>query len=113
MAEERSTVDLRVAADEVLGVRTERDPALVIPALGRDVSLTSEHLPGVPVLGLAREVSAALEQEDVLARRREAVRERAAAGARADDDHVVVLHGPRPARPARSTLRSRRAAWGA
>ena len=35
---------------------------------------------------------AALEQQDALARRGEAVHERAAAGAAADDDHVVVAH---------------------
>ena len=91
-AEQDPRVDLGVAADEVLGVRAERDAALVVPAFGGDVSLAAEHLLGLPVLGLAREVAAALEQQDLLARRREPVRERAAAGAGADDDHVVVLH---------------------
>jgi hypothetical protein len=91
-AEQRSAVDLGAAADEVLGVRSERDAVLVVPALGGDVSLAAEYLFGVPVLALAREVAAALEQEDLLARGREAVRERAAAGPRADDDHVVVVH---------------------
>ena len=80
-AEQDAAVDLGVAADEVLGVRAERDAVLVIPALGGDVPLAAEDLLGVPVLGLAREVAAALEQEDLLARRREAVRERAAARA--------------------------------
>ena len=91
-AEEDPGVDLGVAADEVLGVRSERDAVLVVPALGGDVSLAAEYLFGVPVLALAREVAAALEREDLLARGREAVRERAAAGAGADDDHVVVVH---------------------
>ena len=91
-AEQDPAVDLGVAADEVLGVRSERDPVLVVPAFGRDVALAVEHLLRVPVLALAREVAAALEKQDVLARRREPVRERAAAGAGADDDHVVVVH---------------------
>src|SRR4029079_11051995 len=59
--------------------------------LARQVALVDEHLLGVPVLGLAREVAAAFEQQDPLSRRREAVSQRAAAGARPDDDHVVVL----------------------
>src|SRR3954453_10865314 len=91
-AEENPAVDLGAAADEVLRVRSERVPMPVVPALRGDVSLASEHLPGVPVLGLARKVSAALEQEDLLARRREAVRERAADGPRPDGDHVGVAH---------------------
>ena len=93
-AQQDAGVDLGVAADEVLGVRTKGDAMLVIPALWCHVSLLAEDRLGVPVLELPREVAAALEQQDPLARRREAVRERAAARAAADDDHVVVLHGP-------------------
>jgi hypothetical protein len=92
-AKEGSPVDLGVAADDVLAVRAERDAVLVIPALGGDVSLAAEHLLGIPVLGLAREIAAALEQQDLLAGWRKPMRERAAAGAGADDDHVVVVHG--------------------
>ena len=44
----------------------------------------------LPVLRLARQPVAALEQQDALAGRRQVAGERAAAGAGADDDHVVV-----------------------
>ena len=47
----------------------------------------------LPVLDLARDVVAALEQQDALAGRRQLVGERAAAGAAADDDDVVVRIG--------------------
>src|SRR4051794_15031214 len=106
-------VDLGVAADDVLGVRAERGAVLVVPALVGDVSLAQEDLSGVPVVELAWEVAAALEQQDPLARRGEAVRERATARAAADDDHVVVIHrSSRRGRSARSMPRSPRAASG-
>src|SRR4051812_40725954 len=57
-AEERSPVDLRVAADEVVGLGAERRAVPVVPALGGVVPLAPEDLPGVPVLALAREVAA-------------------------------------------------------
>jgi hypothetical protein len=91
-AEEDGAVDLRVAADEVLRVRPEGDAVLVVPALGRDVALLAEDLLRVPVLGLARQVAAALEEQDALSGRGKPVGERAAAAARADDDDVVVAH---------------------
>ena len=92
-AEEDRPVELRVAADVVLGVWPEALTLLVDPLVRGDVALPAEDLLGVPVLRLAREVAAALEQQDPLARRRQPVRQRAAARAGADDDHVVVLHG--------------------
>jgi hypothetical protein len=66
-AEEHPAIDLGIAADEVLRVRTERDAMLVIPALGGDVSLAAEDLRGVPVLAFARQVTAPLEEQDSLA----------------------------------------------
>src|SRR4051794_18008878 len=62
----------------------------------------------------AGQLAAALEQQDALARRREPVRERAAARARPDDDRVVVIRGgsPRRGRSAKSTRRWRRAVSG-
>ena len=89
--EQDRPVELRVAAHEVLLVRAERGAVLVDPLLTREVALLDEDLLGVPVLGLARQVAAPLEEQDALAGRREAMRERSAARSRADDDHVVVL----------------------
>src|SRR4051794_15874532 len=63
---------------------------LVEPLLVGQVAALEEALVRVPVLGLAGQVAAAFQQQDPLAARREAVGERAAAGARADDDDVVV-----------------------
>ena len=65
-AEQDRAVDLRVAADEVLRVRAELAAVLVDPALLGHVALAAEHLARVPVLGLAWEIAAALEQQDAL-----------------------------------------------
>jgi hypothetical protein len=89
--EEDGPVDLRVTADEVLRVWAEALAVLVDPTLLRDVAIVAEDLLRIPVLGLARQVAAALEEEDALAGRGQPVGERAAAGAGSDDDHVVVL----------------------
>jgi hypothetical protein len=95
--EEDRAVDLRIAADEVLRVRLERRAGRVIPGLAGHVAVAVEDLVRIPVLGLAREVAAALQQQEPLAGRREAVRQRAPARSRPDDDHVVVLaHVHRP-----------------
>ena len=58
----------------------------------RHVAAVDEHVLCEPVLGLARQPVAALEQQDALARRRQPMYERAPAGAAADDDHVVSVH---------------------
>jgi hypothetical protein len=72
-------------------MRLERRAVLVDPLLAGEVALLAEDLGGVPVLLLARQVAAALEHQDALARRGEAMGERAAPGAGADDDDVVVV----------------------
>ena len=90
-AVERRAVELRRAADEVVHLRLERLCRVrVVPGVRRDVAVVDEHVVHVPVLRLAREPVAALEQQDALARRSEVPDERAAAGAAADHDHVVV-----------------------
>ena len=90
-AVERRAVELGRTADEVVDLRLERLAARVVPRVGRDVAVVDEHGLGAPVLGLAREPVAALEQQDALAGRRQVPRERAAACAGPDDDHVVAL----------------------
>src|SRR5439155_23182046 len=62
------------------------------PGIRRDVAVVREHGLIRPVLRLPCQPVAALEQQDTLAGRGEAVRERAPAGAAADDDHVVRIH---------------------
>ena len=91
---ERRAVELRRASDEVVDPRLERLALLVVPGVGRDVAVVHEHVLGRPVLRLARQPVAALEQEDPLARGGEVPRERAAARAGADDDDVVASMRP-------------------
>jgi hypothetical protein len=114
-AEQDRAVELRVTADEVLLVGPEGVAVAVDPLLAAEVALLEEDLGAVPVLRLAGQVSAALQQKDALAGRREPVRERAAARPGADDDYVVVLAlggSFRRGRSGRSTRRWRRAALG-
>ena len=89
--EQDRAVELRVAADEVLLMRREGRAVLVVPLLAGQVAAALEDLRRAPVLRLARKVAAALDEQDALARRRQAVGESAAAGAGADDDDVVVI----------------------
>ena len=89
-AVERGAVELGRAADEVVDLRLERLPVRVVPGVRRDVAVVDEDVLREPVLRLAREPVAALEQQDALARGREVPGERAAAGAGADDDDVVL-----------------------
>ena len=89
---ERRSVELRGAPDEVVDLRLEGLARSVVPAVLRDVAVVDEHVRRGPVLRLARQPVAALQQQDALAGRGEAVHERAAAGPAADDDHVVGAH---------------------
>ena len=65
---ERRAVELRRAADEVVDLRLERLALLVVPRVRRDVAVVDEHVLREPVLRLARQPVAALEQQDPLAR---------------------------------------------
>jgi hypothetical protein len=94
-AEQDRTVELRVAADEVLLVGLEGAAVLVVPELAGKVAVVDKDLTAIPVLWLARQVAATLQQQDPLARRRQLVRQRATAGAGTNDDDVVVLGGHR------------------
>ena len=89
-AVQRRAVQLGGAAHEVVHLRLERLALGVVPGVGRDVAAVDEHVLGRPVLRLARQPVAPLEQQDPLARRCEVPGEGAASGAGADDDDVVV-----------------------
>ena len=101
-------VELRLAAHVVVDARRERLALVVVPGVLGDVAVLDEDLVGVPVLDLARQPVAALEEEDPEARRGEVPGERPAAGAAADDDDVVVVvaHDPVPPAAAVSTASS-------
>ena len=85
-------VQLGRPAHEVVHLRLELLAVAVDPGVRRDVAAVHEHGLVRPVLRLACQPVAALEQQDALAGRGEAVRERAPAGAAADDDDVVGIH---------------------
>src|SRR3954469_24160346 len=88
-AVQRGAVELRLAADVVVDPGLEGLAALVVPGIRRHVAVLDEDLFGVPVLDLARQPVATLEDQDPLARRREMTGERPTACAAADDNHVV------------------------
>src|SRR5215471_14967757 len=90
--EQGRTVEFRVAANVVVGVRMERLPVLVTPRLFGVVFRLDIDRTRVPVIFFAPDIVATLEQQNLLARGRKLVRERAAAGAGADDDDVVMRH---------------------
>jgi hypothetical protein len=99
--EERRTVELGVAADEVIGVGVQRLSVPVAPLLLGVVAALDVDRPGAPVLLFPGDVIAALEQQHPLSRRRQPMGQSSAARAGADDDDVVVVavHRERPPAP--------------
>ena len=89
---QRGPVHLGGAADVVVHLRLEALVLRVVPGVRRVVPAVDEHVGGVPVVRLARQPVAALQQQDPLARRGEVPGEGAATGAGADDDDVVGVH---------------------
>ena len=90
---QRRAIERGVAADPVVNGRRERFAGLVGPMLLGAVAVIHKHRLGAPVLGLAGEMFTALEDQDGFAARRQPLRQRAATGAGANDDHIVVRHG--------------------
>src|ERR1700722_3249206 len=72
-------------------LRLERLAVGVEPRFRRNVTAVHEHRAGIPVLDLARQEVAPLEQQYPLARGGQGVRQRAAARAAANDDYVIVF----------------------
>ncbi len=91
-AVERGAVELGRAAHEVVDLGLERLPLLIAPRVGRDVAVVHEDRLREPVLDLAGQPVAPLQQQDPPAGRRQVAGEGAAAGAGPDDDHVVARH---------------------
>src|SRR5947207_15191574 len=92
-AKERGAVELGIAADVIVGVRVERLAVLVEPALLSVVARLHVDGERAPILRLAADVITALDQENSLARRREAVSERPASRAGPNDDDVKMVVG--------------------
>ena len=88
---QRGPVQLGGSADEVMYLRLEERLGLrVVPAVRGDVAAVDEHVHGGPVLRLAGQPVAALEQQDALTRGSQVAGQRAAARPGSDDDHVVL-----------------------
>src|SRR4051794_4420186 len=103
-SQQHRAVHLRIAADPIVNAGMERRAVAIAPGLRRLVPVRPEHRVAAPVLLLARQEVTAFEDQDALARRGQAVGERAAAGAAADDDDVVLVmrHGRSPGLRARA-----------
>ncbi len=80
-----------IAADPVIGVGDEGFVVLVEPLFLGAVAVLDEDGVRIPVLRFLRQVLAALQDQDFLAGIGHGIGQRAAAGARSDDDDVVVL----------------------
>src|SRR5262249_47761026 len=92
-AKQRCTIELRRAAHEVIRPWLKGSTAVVVPGVLRDIAVLEEDYVDIPVLFLTRQKGAALQEQNAFARGCQTVRQRATAGTRADDDHVIVFHG--------------------
>ncbi len=97
-AKERRPIHLRVAPDIVMNAGMERTAVAAVPGLLGHVSRFHEDFGSIPVLALARQIIATLQEQDALARGSESVSERSTPRPAADDDDVVVIHGTGPSR---------------
>src|SRR5438874_1264316 len=92
-AKQRGAVELRCATHEVMRPWLKGFTAVIIPGVLRDIAVVEEDRVDIPVLFLARQKGAALQEQNAFAGGCQTVRQRAAAGASANDDHVIVFHG--------------------
>src|SRR6185295_12768995 len=88
-AQERGTVELGVAAHEVVRTGVKFLALAVEPRILDVVAPVHDDGMRIPVLLLARHVVAALQEQDALAGRRQPIGECSASRTRADNDHVV------------------------
>src|SRR6185369_11495853 len=103
---ECGAVKLRVTPDEIIRVRMKFLAFAVAPRFFRVVFAFEVYGARAPVVLFTRNVIAALEEKNLLARGRETVSQRAAARARADDDYVVVIVAAHDDAPTEVTARS-------
>src|SRR5207249_5509917 len=84
-------VDFGVATDVVVDAGMENLPILVFPTDISFVLVVDEDGAGIPVLLLAREIVTPLEQQNSFPGRSQMISKRAAPGAGADDDRVIMV----------------------
>ncbi len=90
--EQGCAIHLGGAADEIVRARLERLFVLVIPGVLGHVAVLHEYFRGIPIRLFARQIIAPFEDENALAGRGQSEGQRAAAGAAADDNNVVMVH---------------------
>ena len=88
---QRGAVHLGGPADVVVHLRLERFAVRVVPGVVGDVFPVHEHGLRVPVVHFAGQEIAAFQEQDLLSRGGQGVREGAPAGAGPDDDHVIAF----------------------
>src|SRR5262249_8534303 len=94
--EQSSSIKLRVSADVVVRVRMQLGSVAIVPDFFGVILRLEIHRGGAPVVLLARNIVAALQNKNLLPRRCELRRERSAARPRADYDDVVMAHDSSP-----------------
>ena len=101
--QQHRAVHFRIAADPVVYAGMERLAVFIVPGLVRLIAFAGEDRFAAPVLPFARQIVAALEDQDALAGGGEPVGEGAAPSAAADDDDVITISAhdqpPWPASP--------------
>ena len=91
-------VHLRIAADIIMELRREILALGVRPCFVCLVATIDEHRFRVPIGFLARQIIAALEDQNALAGGRDALGERCASGAAADHDQIIMVSHATPPR---------------
>src|ERR1051326_9601765 len=90
-AEQRRAVKFRVTSDEIVGVRVQLFAVNIAPGFLGVVLAFEVDCARAPIVLLARHVIAPFKQKDSLTGGRKLIGQRAAAGARPDNDYVVVI----------------------
>src|SRR5918994_6775932 len=90
-AEQRRAVEFSIAADIVVGVGMKFFAVFVVPDLFRLVLSLEVYRPRVPVVLFSGHIAAAFHKQNLFARCGKLIGERAAAGAAADDNDVIMV----------------------
>src|ERR1700744_906287 len=85
-------IDLGIAAHPISGLRMKRFALAILPDFVGMISVIQENGLGVPILFFPGQEGAPFKNENALSARSETLRQGAAAGARSDDDDIVMVH---------------------
>src|SRR6516162_9431331 len=90
-AKQCGSIKLRVAANVIVRVRMERLALGIVPMLLGLILTFEVHQLRIPIGFLARNEVAALENEDLLPRRSQAMCQRSPAGTASNNDDVIMI----------------------